>query len=111
MWRCSTSGAGPGLIPPRLHDLVIAISELAANTLRHTDAGGTVQVWRTGAEIICQLADTGQITDPLAWHRAPSSHLPGGKGLWLVNQVCDLVQVRTSRAGTIARLHMCLHQS
>jgi hypothetical protein len=26
---------------------VIAIGELAANTLRHTGGGGTVQVWRT----------------------------------------------------------------
>jgi hypothetical protein len=29
-------------------------------------------------------------------------------GLWLVNQVCDLVQARTGRAGTTIRLHMRL---
>jgi histidine kinase-like protein len=61
---------GAGLTPPRIPDLLIAASELAANTLRHT-GGGTVQVWRTGEEIICQVADTGQITDPLARHRGP----------------------------------------
>jgi hypothetical protein len=33
----------------------------------------------------------------------------GGYGLWLVNQVCDLVQARTGRAGTTIRLHMRLH--
>ncbi len=99
-----------GLTPPRIPDLVLAVSELAANTLSHTDDGGTVQVWRTTREIICQVADTGQITDPLARHRAPSFELPGGKGLWLVNQVCDLVQARTSHAGTTTRLHMRLHQ-
>jgi anti-sigma regulatory factor (Ser/Thr protein kinase) len=99
-----------GLSPPRVRDLVLAISELAANTLRHTDGGGTVQVWQTGDEIICQVADTGQITDPLARHRPRSDELLGGNGLWVVNQVCDLVQARTGRAGTTTRLHMRLHQ-
>ncbi len=98
-----------GLSPPRISDLVIAISELAGNTLRHTVGGGTVQVWQTGAELICQVADTGQITDPLAGHRPPSDGLLGGNGLWLVNQVCDLVQARTGVAGTTTRLHMRLH--
>jgi len=55
-----------GLTPPRIPDLVIATSGLAGNTVRHTGGGGTVQVWRTSEEIICQVADTGQIADPLA---------------------------------------------
>jgi anti-sigma regulatory factor (Ser/Thr protein kinase) len=97
-----------GLAPPRIPDLVIAVSELAANTLRHTGGGGTVQMWQTGDEIICQVADTGQITDPLARYRPRSDELLGGKGLWVVNQVCDLVQARTGRAGTTTRLHMRL---
>jgi anti-sigma regulatory factor (Ser/Thr protein kinase) len=101
-----------GLTPPRISDLVLATSELAANTLRHTDSGGTVQFWRIREGIFCQVADTGQITDPLAMHRAPADDdLAGGKGLWLVNQVCDLVQTRTGRAGTTTRLHMRLQQS
>jgi anti-sigma regulatory factor (Ser/Thr protein kinase) len=99
-----------GLTPPRIPDLVIAASELAANTLRHTGGGGTVQVWRTSEEIICQVADTGQITDPLARYQARSDELQGGNGLWLVNQVCDLVQARTGQAGTTTRLHMHLRR-
>jgi hypothetical protein len=42
-----------GLTPPRIPDLVLAIGELAANTLRHTSSGGTVQFWRAGDRIIC----------------------------------------------------------
>jgi anti-sigma regulatory factor (Ser/Thr protein kinase) len=30
----------------------------------------------------------------------------GGRGLWLVNQLCDLVQLRSSAAGGVVRLHM-----
>jgi anti-sigma regulatory factor (Ser/Thr protein kinase) len=97
-----------GLTPSRISDLVLAVSELTANSLRHTDGGGTVQVWPAGGEIICQVADTGQLTDPLARHRVPSDELLGGNGLWLVNQVCDLVQARTGQAGTTTRLHMRL---
>ena len=89
---------------------MLAVSELAANTLRHTDGGGTVQVWRTAGQMICQVADTGRITDPLAGHRAPSDDLLGGQGLWLVNQVCDLVQARSGQAGTTTRLHMRLRR-
>lgn len=98
-----------GLSATRVCDLVIAIGELTGNTLRHTAGGGTLQIWQTRDEIICQVADTGQIADPLAGHRPPSDGLLGGNGLWLVNQVCDLVQTRTGPAGTITRLHMRLH--
>jgi anti-sigma regulatory factor (Ser/Thr protein kinase) len=99
-----------GLVSSRVSDLVIAVSELAANTVRHAGSVGTVQVWHTTAELICQVTDRGQITDPLAWHRGRSERVLGGKGLWLVNQLCDLVQARTSPAGTVARLHMRLSQ-
>jgi hypothetical protein len=29
-----------------------------------------------------------------------------GHGLWLVNQVCDLVELRSGDAGTTVQLHM-----
>ena len=95
-----------GLTELRITDLVLATNELAGNTLRHTGGGGTLHIWRTGDRIICQVSDTGQITDPLARHRVPPDEELGGKGLWLVNQLCDLVQARTDDAGTVTRLHM-----
>ncbi len=94
------------LTESRTGDLVLAADELAGNTVRHTGGGGTARLWRTSDRIICQVSDTGQITDPLAGRRAPSDEELGGRGLWLVNQLCDLVQARTSRAGTVTRLHM-----
>lgn len=97
-----------GLSHPRVVDLVLAVSEVAANTLRHTSSGGTMSLWRAGGELICQLADTGHIADPLAGRRPPDRDHPGGQGLWLVNQICDLVEIRTGRSGTVVRLHMLL---
>jgi anti-sigma regulatory factor (Ser/Thr protein kinase) len=32
----------------------------------------------------------------------------GGRGLWLANQLCDLVQIRCSPAGATVRLRMRL---
>ena len=95
-----------GLTADRLPDLVIAVGEVIANTLRHTSGGGTVCIWHTRSEVICQVSDTGHITDPLVGLRRPLG--PGGLGLWVVNQVCDLVELRTGKRGTTIRMHMSL---
>jgi anti-sigma regulatory factor (Ser/Thr protein kinase) len=96
-----------GLSDDRTASLVLAASEITANTLRHTSAGGTLHVWRTRLEILCQVQDQGWIVDPLAGRRRRPAAEPG-HGLWVVNQVCDLVELRTGQAGTTVRLHMRL---
>ena len=99
-----------GLPPSRCTDLVIAASEVAANTLRHTRGAGTARLWATDSEVLCQFEDSGFIADPLAGHCRPAGDLPGGQGLWLVNQLCDLAEIRTSQLGTTVRLHMYRRQ-
>jgi anti-sigma regulatory factor (Ser/Thr protein kinase) len=94
------------LAPDRATDLVLAVSELAANTLSHTRDRGTLRIWHAAGEILCEISDRGWIADPLAGRHHPRGDDLGGHGLWLVNQVCDLVEMRTSRAGTTFRLHM-----
>ena len=99
-------GAALRMAGERITNLVIAAGEITANTLRHTGAGGTFWIWHTGEEIICQVRDQGWIADPLAGRRRRSPE-DSGHGLWVVNQVCDLVEIRTSQAaGTIIRLHV-----
>jgi anti-sigma regulatory factor (Ser/Thr protein kinase) len=98
-----------GLSPSRTGDLLISVGELAANTLAHADGPGTLTMWTTGMEIICQVSDPGHITDPLAGRLRPGPAAGrGGRGLWLVHQLCDLVQVRTGQGGTTVRVHMRL---
>jgi anti-sigma regulatory factor (Ser/Thr protein kinase) len=96
-----------GLAPERVADLVLAVNEIAANTLGHTASGGMLQVWHDEAEILCQVHDQGWIAEPLAGRvkRPPDGR---GHGLFLVNQVCDLVELRTGPGGTTVRLHMSL---
>jgi anti-sigma regulatory factor (Ser/Thr protein kinase) len=49
------------------------------------------------------------IEDPLGGRRVPSPDAAGGMGLWLVNQLCDLVEVRSTAQGTTARVHISLN--
>jgi anti-sigma regulatory factor (Ser/Thr protein kinase) len=100
--------SGTGLGQERVHDLVLAVSELAANAVRHGSGGGTLRVWDRPDRVICQVEDHGHILDPLAGRRQPAVHSAGGMGLWTVNQLCDLVEVRTGVAGTTVRVHATL---
>ena len=97
-----------GLTDARANDLVLAVSEVAANTLRHTQSQGTLTIWHDPDEIVCEIHDEGTITDPLAGRRQPAPDALGGHGLWLVHQVCDLVELRSDRSGTTVRMHMAI---
>jgi anti-sigma regulatory factor (Ser/Thr protein kinase) len=97
-----------GLPESRAIDLVLAVSEVAANTVRHARSPGSLKIWYDTEEIVCQIQDEGVIADPLAGHRRPSLEAGGGHGLWIVNQVCDEVELRSDETGTTIRLHMDL---
>jgi anti-sigma regulatory factor (Ser/Thr protein kinase) len=99
-------GRAAGLDATRVNDLVLAVSEIAANALGHAGGGGVIRTWCTDEEILCQVEDPGYITDPLAGRYRKPADAQGGHGLWLVNRVCDLVERRSSPAGTVTRLHM-----
>ena len=95
-----------GLPEHRALDLVLAVSEVAANTVRHAKSPGSLKIWYDSDEIVCQIQDEGIIADPLAGRRQPSLGATGGHGLWIVNQVCDEVEMRSDETGTTIRLHM-----
>jgi anti-sigma regulatory factor (Ser/Thr protein kinase) len=97
-----------GLPESRAIDLVLAVSEVAANTVRYAQSPGSLKIWYDTREIVCQIQDDGIIADPLASRRRPSLEGPGGHGLWIVNQVCDEVEMRSDETGTTIRLHMDL---
>lgn len=100
-----------GLRGSRVRDLVLAASEVAANTLRHTNGEGIVRVWSQPGEVICELHDTGTIRDPDPGRSRPPADASGGFGLRVVRQVCDAVEIDTGPGGTSVRLHMRLTTS
>jgi anti-sigma regulatory factor (Ser/Thr protein kinase) len=98
--------AAAGLDPVRSADLALAAHEVASNSVRHADGRGTVRAWQDGETVVCEVRDAGWIERPLAGRELPSVHQAQGRGLWMANQFCDLVQVRSSGAGTVVRLHL-----
>jgi anti-sigma regulatory factor (Ser/Thr protein kinase) len=89
-------------------DLVLAVDEAATNTVRHGTGRGRFAGWVDGRTLVCEIRDGGRITDPLVGLRPPTHREFGGRGLWIANRVCDLVQVRSTRDGTVVRLHVRL---
>jgi anti-sigma regulatory factor (Ser/Thr protein kinase) len=104
--RVANHGARAGLSEERIADLRLAVNEVATNSLVHGGGRGTLGVWYEGGAVICEVRDRGRIEDPLAGRRRPSAEGVGGHGLWLANQLCELVQVRTFASGGAVRLHM-----
>jgi anti-sigma regulatory factor (Ser/Thr protein kinase) len=104
----SSRASDAGLEQERVDDLVLAVSEAATNSINHGGGAGVVRIWFDGASVLCEIRDRGRIEEPLVGRRRPAPGSNGGHGLWMANQVCDLVQVRTRRSGTAVRLHMAL---
>jgi len=94
-----------GLDQERSSELVLAASELAANSVRYAGGRGTLRYWREDGALVCEVRDAGHIQAPLVGRVRPAPDACEGRGLWLVNQLCDLVQIRSSRAGNVVRVY------
>jgi len=104
-----------GLVPQRVPDLCMAVNEVATNTLVHTSAKGVLSLWQDPDtdSLICDITDSGQLHDRLVGRIPPAPEELHGRGLILVNVLCDLVEMPTGRigTGTTVRLHMALSRS
>jgi anti-sigma regulatory factor (Ser/Thr protein kinase) len=98
-----------GLEGERLRELLVAATEVAANSIKYGGGSGTLRSWAEGDDLVCEFHDAGHIQDPLAGRTRPAPRQAGGRGIWLVHQLCDLVQIRsTAEHGTTIRLHTSL---
>jgi anti-sigma regulatory factor (Ser/Thr protein kinase) len=107
-----TEARAAGLAEDRVTDFVIAVSEVAANTVRHARSAGSMDIWSDAGELICEMHDSGVIADPVgAGRQPPAADANGGHGLWLIYQICDKVELNSDSGGTTIRLHMSLPPS
>ncbi|WP_214369343.1 sensor histidine kinase [Pseudonocardia sp. H11422] len=95
-----------GLDEERIDDVVLAVGELAANSLRHGGGSGLLRLWEEKGHLVCEVSDTGHITDLLAGRRPVSARQLSGRGLRMVHYFADLVRTRTSPEGTTTRVYM-----
>jgi anti-sigma regulatory factor (Ser/Thr protein kinase) len=90
----------------RADDFVLAVNEVLSNSLYHAHDAGTLRIWREPDGLVCEVRDSGWISHPLVGREEPAAGQVGGHGIWLVNLVCDLVQVRSSEHGSTVRMRM-----
>lgn len=101
-------GLSFGLGTERATRLVTAVNEVATNSILHGGGRGTLRVWRDRNALVCEVRDRGMYGLPLGDRTKPGAGLADSRGLWLANQLCDLVQIRSVPDGTVVRLHMRL---
>ncbi|WP_345621286.1 anti-sigma factor RsbA family regulatory protein [Streptomyces ziwulingensis] len=92
-----------GLTGVRLDDFALVVAELATNSVVHGGGSGTLRVWAEDGHVVCEVSDAGRLDDPLAGRRPAARAQRGGRGLLLVNLVCDLVRTHTAPHGTTVR--------
>jgi anti-sigma regulatory factor (Ser/Thr protein kinase) len=93
-----------GLSDEQVEVLELAASELATNSIRYGGGSGTVAMWLEPGAVVVEFSDEGHVLDPLTGRFTPPLEQEGGRGLYLVHQLCDLVQVRSSAQGTSVRI-------
>jgi anti-sigma regulatory factor (Ser/Thr protein kinase) len=103
-----------GLGPRRVTDFVLAVHELAANSVMHGGGGGELRLWVEGGALVCEVHDRGELfeTAALAARREArhGTRAEGGYGLWIVRQACDSTEIRQVRGqGTVVRVAALLH--
>jgi anti-sigma regulatory factor (Ser/Thr protein kinase) len=94
-----------GLAGAALGGLLVAVTELATNAVKHGVPPMAVRMWAEDGDLICEVADRGY------WHPSamlgyvpPETAAGGGFGLWGVRMLSDIVQVQAGWDGTVVRL-------
>jgi anti-sigma regulatory factor (Ser/Thr protein kinase) len=101
-----TAAQHHGLEAGSADDFVLAVDEVATNSVRYGGGTGLLRCWESEGVLMCEVRDRGRIKDPLVGRIRPVPDDVSGRGLWIANQVCDLVQVRSDPSGSVVRLHM-----
>lgn len=96
-----------GLAREAIEDLMVAVSEVAANALLHGHAPRRLWSYIDDGTLVCQVHDAGSgLADPLAGYLAPDTTRLNGRGLWLAHQLCDIVEIASDPTGTRIKLHV-----
>jgi anti-sigma regulatory factor (Ser/Thr protein kinase) len=105
----SVSAAEAGLSPERALAAEVAAHELAVNAVEHGDGRGRVRAWSADGTFVCEVTGCGDQADPLAGRRAAPNAAPDrGRGLLLVQSLCDLVRVHTAPGATTTLIYLRL---
>ena len=100
----ATRAGQAGLDQEAADAMVLAVNEVATNSLSHGGGHGELRAWTDGRSLVFEVSDQGHITSPLVGRLRPAPEASDGAGLWVANQLCDLVQIYSSPRGTAVRV-------
>lgn len=99
----------------RVDDLAVAVTAVAGSMGRPAERSDSsrvrVRAWREPSRLIAEVSGLRRIADPLAGREWPAPKAGPTRGLWLANQLCDLVEFRSDERGSVVRLHADLGSS
>ena len=104
--RVAEAVAAAGFDADRTDDFTLAVNEAMTNSVRHAGGSGEIAFWFQGGTFICEVRDHGHIEDPSLGTIPPPPEQLDGRGLWIMNHLCDLVQIRPTADGQVVRLHL-----
>jgi anti-sigma regulatory factor (Ser/Thr protein kinase) len=105
----AAAAAGAALDQTRCDDLVLAVDELATNSICHGGGYGSLEIWQEPDRLICEVTDSGLLEEPIHGRPMPDPDAVSGRGLWLVEQLTDRVEVHSAPgAGSVVRVSMQL---
>jgi anti-sigma regulatory factor (Ser/Thr protein kinase) len=85
-------------------DVLIAVSEVAGNSVAYAGGSGTLLCWQTNGSLVYEVRDSGRIPDVLAGRIPPAWDAESGRGLLMANLLCDLLQLSSGPLGTVVRM-------
>jgi anti-sigma regulatory factor (Ser/Thr protein kinase) len=93
-----------GLGSDRTADAVLAVNELASNSVEHGPGAGELRLWVDGdSGLVAEITDRGRLIDSFPGMVRPSTSGPRGRGLWLASELCDVMEVWIDD-GTVIRV-------
>ncbi|MFF5228126.1 ATP-binding protein [Dactylosporangium sp. NPDC000521] len=95
-----------GVSASNVPGLVIAVSELAANAVRHGGGSGRIVVEQTDEGVRVEVSDHGPGLPEHLSQDLPSPEAVSGRGLWMVRNLCRDLHITSSACGVTVRLFM-----
>jgi len=90
-----------GMGDRQLDKLLVVATELATNVIRYGGSAGRLRLWRSGDMLACQVDDDGpgMTGADQAGMQPVALGAVGGRGLWIVRQLCDQVTITSDGHG------------
>jgi anti-sigma regulatory factor (Ser/Thr protein kinase) len=91
----------------RLADFLLAVHEVLVNARNHGDGPATLRSWAEERTFVCDVESSGpEVSEATAGYLPLDLTAASGRGLWLVRQLCDLVEIQSRNGRTSVRLHV-----